>query len=203
MPPAKMLKLYPTFEKRDDVYYATYTRGDKFSRVGLEKLLPNLQIDPKYLGFNIGIEFPSDSILKYMDKGLSVSDHLDFIKLCCENEIRLHFNFILGWKNTTIKEVKDVEFFLNKLSSISKPNTITANIYPLTIVEGRKMFSDYTRDELDPFATDYDAFLAMPKLSEEQLEFNNEIKKMYYEYPFLKLHDHSKESWAKNSYGSK
>jgi len=203
MPPAKMLKLYSTFEKRDDVHYATYTRGDKFSKKALRNLLPNLQVDPKYLGFNIGIEFPSDPILKYMDKGIVVKEHLDFIEVCCENNIRLHFNFILGWKNTTINEVKDVEFFLNRLSKISKPNTITANIYPLTIIEGRRMFSDYTKDELEQFDTDYTVTSAMPKLNNEQTKLNMEIKELYHSFPFLKLHDHSKESWKEKSWGKK
>jgi len=203
MPPECISKLYPTLENRDDVYYATYIRGDKYSTRALKKVIPKLNVDPKYLGFNIGIEFPSNSRLEYMDKGATVEDHLEFIKVASDNDIRLHFNFILGWKNTTVDEVRDVESFLNNLEKISKPNTITANIYPLTIIEGRSMFTDYTADELEQFDTDYDIISAMPRLNDEQTKLNMEIKNLYHSFPFLKLHDHSKESWKEKSWGKK
>lgn len=189
LPPSLLGTLYPKFEKRDDVKYATYVRADKYITDALKVTIPNLSVETKYLGFNIGIEFPSDTMLQYMDKGVTVKEYLDFIELACDHDIRLHFNLILGWKNTTEKELKDVDVFLNKLSKISKPNTITANIYPLTVVKDRKIISEYTEEEIEPLETDYDVLVGNPKLTKEQIELDNRIRTLYRDYPFLKIHD--------------
>jgi len=204
LPPNLMKKIYPTFENRQDVRYATYVRGDKDIIKALQETIPNLSIDPKYLGFDVGIEFPSDKMLNYMDKGLTVKEYLDFTKVAAENNIRLHFNLIVGWKPTDIDDVKSVEYFLNELSKISKPNTITANLYPLTIVSNRSMYSEYTLDELEPFKTDYDNIvIGMPKLNDKQKIATKQITELYHSYPFMKLHDLTGDSstWKKNSYG--
>jgi hypothetical protein len=194
LPPSILGTFYPQFENRDDIKYATYVRGDKYITDALRTTLPELKINPKNLGFNVGIEFPSNSMLEYMDKGVTVEEYLEFIKLACENDIRLHFNFILGWKNTTEEHLKDVEYFLNSLYKISIPNTITANIYPLTVVKDRKIISDYEENEIEPLETDYDVLVGNPILNNVQLSINNRIRMLYREFPFLKLHD-----WIENN----
>jgi len=203
LPPHLMKKLYPQFEKRDDVRYATYVRGDKYITKALKETIPMLSIDPKYLGFDIGIEFPTDKMLQYMDKGTTVKEYLDFIKVAASSDIQLHFNLILGWKQTDYDDLKAFEYFLNQLSKVSKPNTITVNIYPLTIVQDRKIRSDYTIDEIESFKSDYDIFIGMPKQNETQKHINSEIRKLIHEYPFRMIHDLASPSstWRKNSYG--
>jgi radical SAM superfamily enzyme YgiQ (UPF0313 family) len=153
----------------------------------------------------MGVEFPSDKMLKYMDKGATVSEYLEFIKVCCDNRIRLHFNFILGWKGTDYSDVKSVEYFLNEISKFSTPNTITANVYPLSLVADRKIMSDYTVDEIVALPTDYDILVASPILTPTQIYFDNEIRKLFYSFPFLNLHDWTvnKEHHKKIHYGLK
>jgi hypothetical protein len=131
-----------------------------------------------------------------MDKGIEVDDYLKFIKICGENDIRLHFNFILGWKNTNSSDVKEVDLFLNNLNKLTKPNTITANLYLLTLVEDRKIMSDYTSDEIIQVKTYYDAIVGEPKLDSKQLEIDEQIRNLYKDYPFMKLHDLSSNSSA-------
>jgi hypothetical protein len=203
--PNFMEKLYSKFEDRNDVVYATYVRGDKYITKALIDTLPKLKVDPRYLAFNMGVEFPSDKMLKYMDKGATVSEYLEFIKVCCDNRIRLHFNFILGWKGTDYSDVKSVEYFLNEISKFSTPNTITANVYPLSLVADRKIMSDYTVDEIVALPTDYDILVASPILTPTQIYFDNEIRKLFYSFPFLNLHDWTvnKEHHKKIHYGLK
>lgn len=205
LPPSVLGTLYPEFENRYDIKYATYVRGDKYITDALRTVLPTLKVDPINLGFNVGIEFPSNSMLEYMDKGVTVEEYLDFIKLACDNDIRLHFNFITGFKNTTEKHIKDVEDFLSNLSKISRPNTITANIYPLTVVQDRKIISDYNLDELEPVETDYDVLVANPKLTDNEKSIEKRILHLYKEFQFLKVHDwvENKKTHKMIHYGSK
>jgi hypothetical protein len=199
--PHLMKKLYPTFEKRDDVRYATYARGDKLITQALKETIPNLLIDPKYLGFDIGIEFPSDKMLQYMNKGSTVKEYLDFIEVAAESGIQLHFNFILGWKPTDYDDLKSMEQFLNHLTKISKPNSITANIYPLTIFQDRKILTDYFIDEIEVIENDYDVFIGFPKQSDNQKSINNEIKELIHTYPFMKILDlvSTDSTWRKDN----
>jgi hypothetical protein len=203
MPPFFMKKLYPQFEKRDDVVYATYIRGDNYSTKALKEILPLLKVDPKYLAFNLGIEYPSDKMLKYMNKGATVKDYLNFIEVCSQNDIRLHFNFILGWKPTDYDDLDSMKYFLDKISLISKPNTITANVYPLTIMPDRKMSEEYTLEDMDICETDYDVYVGLSKQTEKQKIINSEIRKLINSYPFLKVYDVSEkdDKWRKNHLG--
>jgi hypothetical protein len=203
LPPHFIKKFYPQFEDRDDVRYATYVRGDKHITKALKETIPLLSVDPKYLGFDVGIEFPTDKMLQYMDKGTTVEEYLNFIKVAASNDIQLHFNLILGWKQTDYDDLKGFEYFLNELSKSSKPNSITVNIYPLTIVQDRKVRADYTIDEIETFKSDYDVFIGMPKQSETQKHINSEIRKLIHNYPFRMIHDLAdpNSTWRKNSYG--
>jgi len=189
IPPNLIKKLYPTFENRKDVSYATYSRGDKYTTNALKETIPKLLIDPKYLGFNVGIEFPSNKMLRYMNKGVIVKEYLDFIKLASEYNIRLHFNFIIGWKPTNIEDVKNVEYFLNQLSRISKANTITAHIYSLYIRENKDIMLDYTMNELEPIESDFKDFIGIPKLNDKEKILNNKIRSLYHSYPFMKIQE--------------
>jgi len=201
MSPNLIKKLYPTFENRDDVNYATYIRGDKEVTKALADTIPKMSLDTKHLGFDVGIEFPSDKILQYMDKGITVNEYLDFIKLASENNIRLHFNFIVGWRHTGADDVRSVDYFLNSLSKISKPNTISANIYPLSIVQGRKIMEDYTTDELEEIQTIFNTFVGMPKFNKEQIVLDQEIINLYNSFPFLKVYDFAttRAKWRENN----
>jgi len=203
IPPFFMKKLYPQFEDRDDIVYGTYIRGDKESTIALKETLPKLSVNPKHLAFDLGIEYPSDKMLQYMNKGSTVKDYLDFIKISADNNIRLHFNFILGWKLTDYDDLDSMEYFLNQLSKISKPNTISINIYPLTLMMDRKIISDYTMDEIEPFESDYDIFIGSPKQTEKQKEINSKIKDALHAYPFLKVHDvyNIDSTWRRDNCG--
>ena len=193
LPPSFLEQLYPQFEDRDDVVYGAYIRGDKYIARALKETLPLMKVNPKHLAFNIGIEFPSDKMFNYMDKGLTIKENLECIKICCENDIRLHFNFILGWKTTDDSDVNSVEYFLNEISKFSKPNTITANIYPLSLVEDRKIIKDYTKEEIEEVSTDYAILVGSPKLTKEQTDIDNRIRELYHNFPFLNLHDWIKD----------
>jgi len=191
MPPDLIKKLYPTFEDRKDVRYATYIRGDKYTAKALKETIPKLSVDPKYLGFNIGIEFPTNKMLKYMNKGVTVEEYLYFIRIAAEHNIRLHFNFILGWKPTDLEDIKGVECFLNNLFKISKPNTITAHIYPLYVTENKLIMRDYTKEDLEVYERDFNIFIGRPKLNSKEVEINNKLRKLYHSYPFMKIQDWS------------
>lgn len=203
MPPLLIKKLYPKFEKRDDVYYGTYIRGDRYVTKVLKEVLPKMKASTDHLGFDVGIEFPTDRMLTYMNKGTTVREYLEFIKLVASYGSMLHFNLIVGWKYTNWDDVKNVELFLNELSKITKANTITVNIYPLTLVQDRKIMNDYSKEEIEPFETDFNAVFGMPKLTTEQQNIVDELLRLYHQYPFFKIYDfvNKKNTWSKRIFG--
>ena len=199
--PKMIDKYYTQFPDRNDVTYQTYIRADRANVEAYKKVLPKLKVDPKYFGFDVGIEFPTNRMLQYMNKGTTIQDYLDFIKITSENETRLHFNLIINWKYTNWDDVKNVEKWLNDVTKITKPNTITANLYPLVIVSDRGLWDEYDESEIKFYNDNHkshldwnniniwDAKMGDPILSEESKEISRELQKLYHSFPFLKLHD--------------
>lgn len=201
MSPRMIKKFYPTFPDRNDVKYSTYIRADRPVINALNDVLPSLQVDPKHLGFNVGIEFPSNHMLEHMKKGVTVKEYLDFIKLTDSIGSMLHFNLIIGWKNTTWDDVREVDNFLNQLYKISKPNSITVNLYPLIIVENRYVWDEYKNEKICWYSDTnikkwpgqdqyiWDVKMGEPVLSKEQNKIKKRLQELYHSYPWLVLYD--------------
>ena len=133
-----------------------------------------------------------------MKKGTTVQEYIDFIELTADTT--LHFNLIIGWKNTTWNDVKEVEGFLNSISKVTRPNSITVNLYPLIIVENRYIWDEYKDDQIQWYTDKntkwrsddkhiWNCKMGEPLLSKEQQAIKSELRRLYHDFPWLKLHD--------------
>jgi len=189
-----MHKLYPTFPDRDDVTYASYIRGDQYSLDAYRDVLPKLKMNPKYLSWDLGIEFPGDKMLKHMNKGATTKNYLDFIELATKHGNMMHFNFILNWNNLTNLDVKQVSDFMHSLSDITDGSNITADIYPLFLMDDRPMFHGIDKKELvyqpqTKWRTlgEWDIVLYCYNITGKQKELNKKCEEMIEEFPFATM----------------
>jgi radical SAM superfamily enzyme YgiQ (UPF0313 family) len=60
----------------------------------------------------LGIEFPSDRMLKYAGKGFNTAEMLETLRICRENRIRVNGNFMLGWNTLIEADIRELEDFM-------------------------------------------------------------------------------------------
>jgi len=189
MPSYMINEIYSKLPNRKDVSYITYMRADKKILNSLKKVFNKPSIPTENLMFDLGIEVPSNRMLKWMKKGTTVESYLELINFLCKKKCKLHFNLMVDWPNLTEEDVKDVENFLKNLKTIEGHNTIVAKLYPLQIVYDRpfiKEFRDILIQEKNSF---WNVNIFHVCLTEEQKSINNSLRNLYNNFPFSNFED--------------
>ncbi len=116
MTPEHILKLLPMLPVRPDMEYrffmraaAAETQAMKQAVAGMENGIPDCT-----LGF--GIEFPSDRMWRYLNKGTRMNDVVNTLEFCTKTGFKVNANIILGWNNLADQDIKDLETFMQGLS---------------------------------------------------------------------------------------
>lgn len=164
---------------REDVTYHNYLRGDW---VNYGKLV-HANLHPGML-FSLGVEIPSNRMLKKLKKGTSTSSIRQTIKLLNSEGCRIHINLMLGFNDFKWEDVQEISEWLNLLSQDVNLSDITATIYHLIIVPGREIFEN-PPGMIEKYDT-YKSYLDLPGiykcvLDDRQLAMNDAIHKLYYE----------------------
>jgi len=114
--PAMIRELLPKLPRRDDIEYRYFMRANRAETLALKKVVKTLdgQIPASTLGF--GIEFPSDRMWKYLNKGTRMDEVMETIDFCRDAGFKVNANVILGWNNLVEQDLKDLEFFMGNLA---------------------------------------------------------------------------------------
>jgi radical SAM superfamily enzyme YgiQ (UPF0313 family) len=190
IPPEMIRDVLPKLPDRNDVNYITYMRADKNVYESLLYAFKKLRVSGNFLFFDLGIEVPSNRMLKWMKKGSTVQNYLKVIELLYKNNCRMHFNLMSEWPNLTEDDVIQTEYFLSELVKIGCAKNITANLYPIQIVYDRPFFNEFK--DVYKENNDFWSFnISHPNLNEEQININNKMRKLYRNFPFLHFEDFS------------
>ena len=114
--PAQIRELLPRLPQGEDIEYRYFMRANRAETRALQEVVATLdgQIPASTLGF--GIEFPSDRMWKYLNKGTRMDEVMETIDFCRESGFKVNANVILGWNNLVPQDLKDLEFFMENLS---------------------------------------------------------------------------------------
>ncbi len=111
-------KLLPNLKYKKDITYDFLMRCNKSEYEALKIVLdsyikiPNLKI-------RLGIEFPSNRMLQYINKGFTVNDILKTMKLIKSYEnIKLYTTFMIGWPNLIEEDINNLKNFITKIPKI-------------------------------------------------------------------------------------
>jgi len=187
--PKMIRQIYSRLPERNDVSYMTYMRADKSILDSLKFAFKRIKAPTSNLLFDLGIEVPTNRMLKWMRKGSSVEEYLELIEFLSKNNCRMHFNLMTDWPNLIEDDVKNIEIFLEKLKLIDGYENITANLYPLQVVYDRPFmveFGDNLVKEKNPF---WDIDIFHPILTSRQREINDSIRTLYSNFNFLHFED--------------
>lgn len=160
MSPAMLYNVLPELPT-DNKKYAIYLRG------GTEELqaIKNLNVDWTKLYFHIGVEYPSNRMLKIMNKGVTVKEYINMVNFLQSKEARLILFFITDWPDLLVKDLMPAKEFLHEIDS-SKTKIVYWPLYlrrPAGKLQNFNLFESYK-----------------PELSEKAKEINDIWTNMLY-----------------------
>ena len=114
--PEHIKAILPRLPNLKDIEYRFFMRAARAEANALKQVIARLNgnIPDCTLGF--GIEFPSDRMWKYLNKGTKMDEVIETLELCRENGFKVNANVILGWNNLIEQDLRDLEYFMDNLS---------------------------------------------------------------------------------------
>lgn len=145
----ELLKL----ERNDKIYYDFFVRGTeqllKTFKKTVELMKSGFGPHPKQLRIVLGIEFPSNRMLDYMNKGTRVNTLLQWLELAAENNISVGLPFIYGWDNLTYRDIFKARQFIKTVEGMNISN-IESACFALEVFRDTPLFSIISKDRLLP-----------------------------------------------------
>lgn len=114
--PEHIRAILPRLPQRDDMEYRYFMRAAKGETQALKQVVAQLNgnIPATTLGF--GIEFPSDRMWKYLNKGTRMEEVIETLEFCRTSGFKVNANVILGWNNLIDQDLLDLETFMDSLA---------------------------------------------------------------------------------------
>lgn len=168
MSASKLKNILYNLDYNKKVRYDIYIRGRENESKVLKETMQNKQGNFPQTKFLLGVDFPSQRMLDYMQKNLTIDGILHTINTIadyCNENVQIHLSFILGWNNLTYKDIRELEVFLNQLPYDKVKITFSVNL--LIAKPNTYVFNTYNRKEdiyLGPFLYGF-----MPQLSTYQI----------------------------------
>lgn len=167
----KDLSTLPVIDNLDG--YRVFFRASK-KEYEVMKSFENLNWADK-IRFNIGLEFPTNRMWKYMKKGYNSNDVIELLKLIKNS---LFLSMMLGWDNLLKSDLIDLEEFMKKIPHAGKYCSIKIN--KLFAIPGTFIHETYKKGKQDNLGPFYIGFY--PDLSKEQIRLNEEAKQIILKY---------------------
>ncbi|MBS3755770.1 MAG: hypothetical protein KGY56_08750 [Desulfobacterales bacterium] len=136
MTPGYIREVLPGLPVRSDLEYRTFMRCAKAENRALARVVAQEETVLPELTMGIGIEFPSDRMLAYMDKGITCADILETLRICGNAGIRVNGNLILGWGNLVEQDLRELERFFDQMPERSMTSLQLRWLYahPRTVI---------------------------------------------------------------------
>ena len=172
--PEHIKTILPRLPNLNNIEYRFFMRAARAETKALKQVVDQLNgnIPDCTLGF--GIEFPSDRMWKYLNKGTKMDEVFETIDLCKKSGFKVNANVILGWNNLIESDLKDLEYFMDHLSQ----NAVTTlQLRWLFAHPYTKIYEDYdgVRNslKLGPFNSGFNV-----RVDDRQKELNLEAAKI-------------------------
>ena len=116
MTPEHIRLLLPMLPVRPDMEYRFFMRAAAAETRAMKDAVDRMEgrIPDCTLGF--GIEFPSDRMWRYLNKGTRMEDVAKTLEFCTKAGFKVNANVILGWNNLVEQDIQDLEGFMHRLT---------------------------------------------------------------------------------------
>ncbi|MFH2059807.1 MAG: radical SAM protein [Pseudomonadota bacterium] len=114
--PEHIKAILPRLPNLKDIEYRFFMRAAKAETNALKQVIKQLDQNVPDCTIGFGIEFPSDRMWKYLNKGTKMDEVFETLELCRKSGFKVNANVILGWNNLIEQDLKDLEHFMDTLS---------------------------------------------------------------------------------------
>ncbi len=171
--------------REDNLYYSIFIRADKNVIEKLKNVLPKCKYKNKLLIF-IGLEFPSNRMLNFFNKGVTLENYLELHKLLASYDIFTSSTVLMGWDNLIENDIEEAEQFISQLDF-----KFNLSIRPITALASSQLHngnyfnnSKHKKIYNGPF---YIGFA--PVLNKEQFKLNKQIVDLFFNQPIYRIAD--------------
>ncbi len=113
--PVHIRKLLPLLPRRDDFEYRLFMRPARPENEALKDTIESVEGSLPKMTLGLGIEFPSDRMLKYAGKGFGKEEILESLAICRDHGIRANGNVMLGWNNLIEEDLQEMRDFMERV----------------------------------------------------------------------------------------
>ena len=167
----KILDKLPLIDNLDS--YKVFLRAGKKELKVMESL-DNLEWK-EHVKFNIGLEFPTNRMWKYMKKGYTEDTVIKLLKLLKVNFV---IKFILGWDNLTKSDLENLENFMKQIPPSTKGCSVkTGKLFAIPKTFIHKTYKKGKEKRVGPFYLGFE-----PYLNSEQIKMNRIAHQIILEY---------------------
>jgi hypothetical protein len=114
--PGHIKAILPNLPNGDDIEYRFFMRAAKAETNALKQVIEKIGRGHLDCTLGFGIEFPSDHMWEYLDKGTSMTEVIETLEFCTWAGFKVNANVILGWNNLIKDDLKDLEKFMDRFS---------------------------------------------------------------------------------------
>lgn len=119
-----LIKVFlPTLIPDNSLQYDVNLRFDEPSRLAFDSVISKMERIPN-IRCQSGVEFPSNRMLQFMNKGHNVSDIFKMLEILQKHDsIKMNWSFIVGWPNLEEQDLVELKNFVASIPE-SSPNQI-------------------------------------------------------------------------------
>jgi len=170
--PTKMKYIIPRLPVQDDLNYILFLRGNKQEVDALEELYNTCDFDFSKLTIFIGVEFPSNRMLKWMNKGTTTDEIINFLNQTNKIKAKTITSYILGWNNLIEDDLREADQFIK---SLPKTDLNYQKIFKLSIVNDTEFYNRF-KDDLYEVKCGPFSMYHMLKINQQQYDLNKRAK---------------------------
>jgi hypothetical protein len=159
------LRDFPKLNTKDKFYFA-YIRGTKKELEILKEITG--KIDPSRFELYIGVEFPSNKMLEYINKGIKLEEIQEIVQFAISNGYSVTLSLISGWPTLAQEDLEEAKKFYEVLPD--GPGRIASKLFPLVIRSDANFDANNKGNQIIM----YDTFSVghYPRLTEKELKTN-------------------------------
>jgi len=171
--PKQFKDIIPNLPVMDDTTYEFYMR---FGNCELEAL-KSVDFGTNKFKLMSGIEFPSDRMLKYMNKGITTQEIYNMLEFLENHQSNVSITtfIILGWNELTAKDIMNLQTYMDKLPNNCHISMTRLYARPYTKIHN--IYEPYQIQQIGPF---YLGFI--PKIDKDKLELSRIARRIVNQY---------------------
>ena len=125
--PSMLKDILPNLNYKNKGYFL-YLRAGKKELESLKKIVNKIE-RPDRIIFGLGVEFPSDRMLRVMNKGITLQEYIDMILFLKETGFRFNCLYITYWPEIEEEDLKDARYFFKSIGHCKRANHFYTKMY--------------------------------------------------------------------------